>query len=494
MKRLPIFIALIALSLADDINPRKFPKTFKLGVANAAPQIEGGWNEDGKGETIWDRFAHKHPEKIADRSTPDVACDSYHKYKEDIALIKAMGLDHYRLSIAWSRVLPTGYTDKVNKAGVEYYKNVFKELKENDIKPMVTLYHWDLPQPLQDQMNGWLNESIVDVFGDYAKFAFETFGDDVDWWITVNEPKQVCQSGYGTGGYAPGVVGSGVTDYSCARNILLAHARAWHIYNELYRSKNKGKVAIVVDASWSEPGSDSDADRAAAERATQFEVGLYANPVFNGDWPEVVKRRVAERSKMEGYEESRLPAFSEREIAYLKGTSDYLALNTYSTMMVSAAGEAPLTASFEHDKNVRYWAEPDWPKDGPWWFYDLPWGLRKFLNWLKRTYNNPEIVVTENGYVTGDDTLEDDKRIHYFRGYLSACLDAIYKDNVNLTAYTAWSIMDDWEWTGGYTSFLGLYKVNFTDPERPRIKRKSADFFAGVAKNRCLLDPSECID
>lgn len=212
-----------------------------LGVANAATQIEGGWNEDGKSESIWDHFAHNFPEKIADKSNADIACDSYHKYKEDVALIKAMGLNHYRLSIAWTRVLPTGRTDNVNEAGVQYYKNVFKELRDNGIIPMVTLYHWDLPQILQEEMGGFMNESIADLFGDYARFCFETFGEDVQWWVTINEPKQVCQVGYGAGRYAPGIKSNGVGDYVCAKNLLLAHARAWHIYDEEFREKNQGK-------------------------------------------------------------------------------------------------------------------------------------------------------------------------------------------------------------------------------------------------------------
>nr|WPM03626.1 glycoside hydrolase family 1 [Phyllotreta armoraciae] len=475
------------------INPRRFPKTLRIGVANAAPQIEGAWNEDGKGETIWDNFAHKHPEKFIDRSTPDVACDSYRKYKEDVALVKAMGLDHYRLSIAWSRVLPTGYTDKVNQAGVEYYKKVFKELKANNIKPMVTLYHWDLPQPLQEQMNGWLNESIVDIFGEYAKFAFETFGDDADWWITINEPKQVCQAGYGSGGFAPGIVSDGVLDYVCTKNVLLAHARAWHIYNDQFRAKNKGQVAMVIDSTWYEPGSESEEDKAAAERALQFDLGIYGNPLFNGDWPELVKQRVADRSKREGLKTSRLPAFTEDQIKYIKGTSDYLALNHYSTLLTNHSIDAPIgTPGFEKDKSVLLWHKPEWTQGSADWFFDVPWGLRNLLNWLKNTYNNPEIVITENGFSDTTGTLEDDNRIIYLRGHLSACLDAIFADNVNLTGYTVWSIMDDWEWTGGYTSFLGMYRVNFTDPARPRIKRKSADYFTGIMKNRCLVDQSKC--
>ncbi|XP_056630136.1 myrosinase 1-like [Diorhabda sublineata] len=497
MKILWFLTCLFTLSLAqnDPINTRRFPKNLRIGVANAAPQIEGAWNVDGKGETIWDHFAHTYPERIADRSTPDIACRSYEKYKEDVAMVKAMGLYHYRLSIAWSRILPTGYVDNVNQLGVQYYKNLFKELRDNGIVPMVTLYHWDLPQPLQDQMGGWINETIVDIFADYAKLCFELFGDDVKWWITINEPKQVCQAGYGSLYFPPAIEASGTLAYVCSKNVLLAHAKAYHIYDELFREKNQGQIAMVIDATWYEPGSDDPLDIAAAERAQQFDIGIYGNPLFNGDWPQIVKDRVAERSKLEGLSESRLPTLTAFEIDYIKGTSDYLGLNHYSTQLINHTAEFPIgKPSFENDKNVIYWHRDDWTQGSADWFWDVPWGLRKFLVWLKNNYNNPEIVITENGFSDTSGTLEDDNRITYLEGHVSACLDAIYYDNVNLTGYTVWSILDDWEWGGGYTSFLGMYKVDFNDPERPRIKRKSADYFTDVVKRRCLVEESQCLD
>lgn len=172
----------------------------------------------------------------------DIAADSYHKYKEDVAALKAVGMQTYRLSIAWTRILPTGYGNVINAAGVQYYKELLKELKDNNIEPLVTLYHWDLPQVLQDQFGGWLNDSISDLFADYAKICFKLFGNDVKWWITINEPKQVCHSGYGAGVWAPGVVSNGIGDYICARNVLLAHAKAYRIYDKQFRVKHKGMI------------------------------------------------------------------------------------------------------------------------------------------------------------------------------------------------------------------------------------------------------------
>lgn len=217
-----------------------FPENFKFGAANAAPQIEGAYLTDGKSETIWDRYAHEHPEKIADHSTLDIAADSYNKYKEDVACLTATGMDMYRLSIAWARILPTGYKESLNDLGVQYYKNLLNELKSNGIEPLVTLYHWDLPQILQENNGGWLNESTADLFAEYARICYQLFGDDVKLWITINEPKQICQTGYGGEWFAPGQGQSGVDDYICAKNVLLAHAKAWHIYNDEFKEKQGG--------------------------------------------------------------------------------------------------------------------------------------------------------------------------------------------------------------------------------------------------------------
>ncbi|XP_023021868.2 myrosinase 1 isoform X1 [Leptinotarsa decemlineata] len=492
-----LLCCLLSSSSADDtvVTKRRFPKNFKLGVANAAPQIEGAWDTDGKGETIWDHFARTRPEMISDRSTPAVACDSYHKYKEDVALVKNMGLDVYRLSIAWSRVLPTGKIDSVNQLGVQYYKKLLKELKDNNVQAMVTLYHWDLPQPLQDEYGGWLNETVVDLFVDYAKLCFELFGDDVQWWVTINEPKQVCNAGYGDGRFAPGIVSRGIGEYVCNKNVILAHAKAYRIYDEQYRSKQGGKVSMVIDTLWFEPSSDNPGDIDASERLLQFGFGMFGNPIFLGDWPKLVKDRVAMRSKLEGFAVSRLPEFTQEEIKLIKGTYDYLGLNHYATHMASAAQEAPIgEPSFGADISTYEWSKPEWTKGAGDWFSVVPWGLRKLLVWLKKNYGDVEIVITENGLSDTSGTLEDDHRVDYFRDYISNCLDAIYEDNVNLTTYIAWSIIDDWEWTGGYGSFLGMYKVDFNDPERPRIKRKSADYFTQIVKNRCLVDVEDCTD
>lgn len=201
----------------------------------------------------------------------DVACDSYHKYMEDVEMLKYLEVNHYRFSLSWSRILPTGLVNKINQPGVNYYKNLIAALKHEGIEPFVTLYHWDLPQPLLD-LGGWPSPLLVDYFADYARLAFELFGDDVKYWMTFNEPHQTCQSGYGYGINPPGYISNGVGNYLCAHTILKAHAKAYHIYDEEFRAKQNGRVSIVVDAYWYEPASDSDQDKEAAERALQFQV------------------------------------------------------------------------------------------------------------------------------------------------------------------------------------------------------------------------------
>ncbi|VEN50232.1 unnamed protein product [Callosobruchus maculatus] len=215
MSNAAVFIYLAAFTFlkVTALNTKSFPKGFKFGVATSSYQIEGGWNEDGKGEHIWDRLVHKGPFTVKNNDTGDVACDSYHKYKEDVVMLKELGVNHYRFSLSWSRLLPNGFANKVNKAGVQYYKNLIKELKDNGIEPLVTLYHWDLPQPLQE-LGGFLNSNIVDCN-----------------WFTFNEPVMICEIGYGYGYSAPLIKSPGIGEYICGKNLLLAHARAWHIYN-----------------------------------------------------------------------------------------------------------------------------------------------------------------------------------------------------------------------------------------------------------------------
>lgn len=223
----------------------------------------------GKAENIWDHMTHTNPCVILDCSNADTAANSYHLYKRDVEMMRELGIDFYRFSLSWPRILPTSFPDRINEAGVQYYNNLIDEMIKYDIEPMATLYHWDLPQKLQD-LGGWTNPYIVDWFGDYARTVFELFGDRVKLWITINEPYQVCNQGYGDRAKAPRVNSSGVGEYICTKNLLLAHARAYHIYNQEFRPKFGGSIFIAYSAVWYEPLDEN--HKEAASDANQIMV------------------------------------------------------------------------------------------------------------------------------------------------------------------------------------------------------------------------------
>ncbi|XP_031333863.1 myrosinase 1-like [Photinus pyralis] len=222
-----------------------FPADFKFGVTTSAFQIEGGWNISGKGQHIWDTVTHQNLTFIKDKQNGEKACDSYHLWKKDVELLNNLGVHFYRFSLSWSRLLPTGFSNHINLEAVQYYNSIINELLSFGIEPMVTLYHGDLPQPLQD-MGGWPNPSLVPHYENYANVAFRLFGDRVKTWITFNDPYEVCVSGYGTGNYAPGIVSPGISDYLCGKTILLAHAKAYKLYKQHYYKKQKGEFNIIT--------------------------------------------------------------------------------------------------------------------------------------------------------------------------------------------------------------------------------------------------------
>lgn len=252
-----------------------FPDDFVFGTATAAYQVEGAWDEDGKGESIWDRGTHDHANLVADHSNGDIACDSYHKYKEDVQLLKDLGVDFYRFSISWPRILPTGKNDQINQLGIDYYNNLIDELIANSITPYVTMFHWDLPQALENE-GGWLNRSTADHFANYARVLFENFGDRVKYWMTLNEIMSFCEYGYGTGSFAPYISSPGVGDYQCTHVALLAHGKTFRLYDNEFRATQNGKIGIAIDTAWYEPNDpNKEADKEAAEVALQMNVGIY---------------------------------------------------------------------------------------------------------------------------------------------------------------------------------------------------------------------------
>lgn len=474
----------------EDFIRGEFQDDFIWGAATAAYQIEGAWNEDGKGPSIWDTFCHVGG-KIHNNDTGDIACNSYHKIDEDVALLKNLEVGYYRFSISWSRVLPQGTSDKVNTLGVQYYNKLIDTLLENGIKPAVTLYHFDLPQALQD-LGGWLNPDIHDVFNEYARFCFREFGDRVSLWLTINEPHEEALDAYGLGSFAPGRKEIEAGPYKAGHNMLLAHAKAWHTYDKEFRKVQKGKVSIVVNGQWYEPKSTKEEDIQAADRGMQWFLGWMAHPVFIGDYPEVMKSRIKEKSEAVGIT-SRLPSFTEEERDFIKGTADFLALNYYSVSYAEhhdLSKDKEITWGYLTDQEMKTSIDPTWVKGAPSWLYCVPWGMRKILVWLKEQYNDPEIIITENGFsVSGEDdlplpaALNDQDRVTYLRGYINEALKAVKLDGVKLKGYFVWSLLDNFEWDDGFRYRFGIHHVNFDHPDRPRYVKQSAKIYKEIVKN-----------
>lgn len=459
---------------------KTFPQGFTWGTATSSYQIEGAWLEGGKGLSIWDAFSHI-PGKILNGETGDIACDHYHRVREDVALLARMGVTAYRFSISWPRIMPAGY-GAVNQEGVKFYSDLIDALLEHHVTPVVTLYHWDLPLALQLEHDGWLNPRMADYFRDYAEVCFNSFGDRVKHWITLNEPWVVAILGYGQAIFAPGRISTS-EPYQAAHNLIRAHAYAVDVYRSKFRGQN-GRIGITNNCDWREPLTDSEEDRNAAERALEFFLGWFADPIYKGDYPASMRERVGER----------LPRFEPGDVALIRGSSDFFGLNHYTTMYASEAGGEDLedyvygNGGISEDQGVRLTNDPEWKQTVMGWNI-VPWGLRKLLEWIDRRYDHPEIVITENGCAF-DDTpvngrIQDTERIDFLKGYLGECHNAI-TNGVNVTGYFLWSFMDNFEWALGYSRRFGAHYVDFKTLER--IPKDSAGWYARVIKANGLSE------
>uniref|UniRef100_A0A8C8S6Q4 Cytosolic beta-glucosidase n=1 Tax=Pelusios castaneus TaxID=367368 RepID=A0A8C8S6Q4_9SAUR len=471
-----------------------FPSGFAWGAATAAYQVEGGWNADGKGPSVWDTFTHQGGDRVFKNQTGDVACGSYTLWEEDLKCIKQLGLTHYRFSLSWSRLLPDGTTGFINQQGVDYYDKIIDDLLANGIVPMVTLYHFDLPQHLEDQ-GGWRSDAISEAFDNYAQFCFRTFGDRVKLWITINEPYVVAKDGYEKGIVAPGILEPGTGAYRTAHNMIKAHAKAWHSYDVLFRKKQHGLVSIALNSDWAEPLDPAcTADQEATKRYMAFCLDWFAEPIFtSGDYPAIMNSQVSVMSSKQGYRSSRLPEFTEEEKRMIKGTADFFALNYYTTRRVKHQENTHSEPSISEDREAEQIMDRSWPvASGSSWLAVVPWGLHRLLKYIKNTYNNPVIYITENGFSQSDPApLDDTQRWEYFRLTLQEILKAISLDDVHLKGYFVWSLLDNFEWTCGYSCRFGLFHVDFENPALPRVPYRSAIEYANVISNNGLASTEE---
>ncbi|GLJ47286.1 hypothetical protein SUGI_0998570 [Cryptomeria japonica] len=442
------------------LSRREFPSGFIFGTASASYQYEGAAMEGGRGPSIWDTYSHIQG-KIADGSNGDVAVDDYHRYKEDVKLMKDMGLDAYRFSISWSRILPYGtIKGGINKVGVAYYNNLINELLKHDIKPF-------------DSYGGFLSEKIVKDFEAYSELCFQEFGDQVKHWITLNEPHSYATGGYETGTLAPGrhsssdgnsSTGNSATEpYIVAHNLLLSHAAAVRVYKSKYQAKQKGSIGITLVSHWFIPYSKSHSDQKAAQRALDFMFGWYMDPITKGKYPSIMRKLVGER----------LPEFSAHQSAILKGSFDFLGLNYYTSRyaMDVPVPPNPINTTYTLDSQANLTSERNGmligPVAGSSWLYVYPRGIGELLNYVKHRYDNPLIFITENGIdEKNDDTLSlaqalnDPWRIDYYSKHLSFVQQAIGVGS-NIQGYFAWSLLDNFEWANGYTVRFGLHYVDY---------------------------------
>ncbi|KAF2013958.1 glycoside hydrolase family 1 protein [Aaosphaeria arxii CBS 175.79] len=460
-------------------------KDFYWGYATAAAQVEGAWNADGKGESIWDRFCHT-PGKVHDGSTNEDAARSYDLYKEDVQLMKSYGVTAYRFSLAWSRIIPLGGADDpVNEKGVQYYNNLIDELLANGITPFVTLFHWDIPQMLEERYGGMLNqERYTPDFLRYARVCFERFGDRVKHWITYNEPGVYTLAGYAAGVHAPARSSfrerneegdSSTEPFIVGHTEIVTHARAAKMYREEFKPSQKGEIGITLHGNYSEPWDAEDPVHvAAAERAREFEIAWYADPIYgSGDYPQSMRDQLGDR----------LPTFTEEEKELVKGSSDFYGMNSYTTFFIKNL-DGPTDIN-DHLGNVEKLdtnskGESRGPESDTYWLRTAPWGYGKLLRWVWNRYQTP-IYLTENGTTAKGETepseeiLNDTFRIDFYRGYLSEVAKAV-QDGVDIRSYFGWTFTDNWEWAAGYSDRFGVTYVDFDTPEKKRYPKRSAYF------------------
>ncbi|SHF78229.1 broad-specificity cellobiase [Caldanaerobius fijiensis DSM 17918] len=440
----------------------KFPDDFVWGTATAAYQIEGAANEDGRGESIWDRFSHI-PGNVWNNQNGDVACDHYHRYKEDVQILKEMGVKGYRFSISWPRVIPDG-TGKINQKGVDFYNNLIDELLRQGIQPFVTLYHWDLPQALQDR-GGWTNRDTTDYFAEYAQQMFKQYGDRVKHWITHNEPWCTSFLGHAIGVHAPGL-----KDFSAAllaaHNVLLSHGKAVEVFRQMGLD---GKIGITLNLTPSYPASNSADDLQAATISDGFSNRWFLDPVFKGQYPDDMVKVFGTFAK--------IPEIQESDMKLISSNIDFLGINYYSRSLV------------KHNPDAQFGVETLKPEgqytDMDWEVY--PQGLYDLLLRIKKDYGDIDLYITENGAafkdVVENDQIDDIDRLNYLKKHFEKAAEAI-RDGVKLKGYFVWSLMDNFEWAFGYSKRFGLIYVDYETQRR--LWKKSARWYKDVIANNSV--------
>ena len=448
----------------------QFPPDFVWGTATASYQIEGAWNADGKGESIWDRFAHT-PGKIEDGSNGDVACEHYTRFPQDIALMKSLGMKAYRFSIGWPRILPEG-RGRLNVAGIDFYSRLVDRLLEAGITPYATLYHWDLPQALDDQ-GGWPARATAEAFAEYADIVSRAMGDRVKHWITLNEPWCISLLGHQIGGHAPGRQ-DWPAALRAAHHVLLAHGLAVPI---LRRNSPGAEVAITLNFTHADPASPSPEDYHAARLYDGYFQRWFLDPVYGRGYP----ADMVDAYTQAGYLPQGLDFVQPGDMETIAAPTDFLGVNYYTRAVLRADGNVPPGEAEELKTRER--------TDMGWEIY--PEGLYMLLCRLHFEYRIPKIVITENGASYGDGPdasgrVADARRTEYLKQHFAAAHRAV-QAGVPLAGYFIWSLMDNFEWAEGYRQRFGIVFVDYATQQR--IPKESAYWVRDVIDNNGFALP-----
>ncbi|KAH7484240.1 hypothetical protein PRIC1_003542 [Phytophthora ramorum] len=505
--RLLQFVGFAASAALVSSDSRCFPEDFLFGSATASYQVEGAVKEGGRTPSIWDEYCRTQP----GLKCANVADDFYHRYRDDVKLMVETGLQSFRFSVSWSRVMNWDAETscmRPNAEGIAFYHSLVDELNSKGIEPILTIYHWDLPIELHTELReeGWLDTEIIDHYVQYATLLFNEFGNKVNYWTTFNEPLSFTAGGYALGMGAPGYTGSLTQAYTATHNVLLSHAQAVKKFRELKTNDvigDKARIGIVLNADFAYPLDGSDpADVEAASRKMEFDVGWFLAPLVTGDYPPIMREIVGDR----------LPQFYGGQSELLKGSYDLFMLNHYASRQVTSCDSKAsnkdcdtLSPGWEQDRGIddshiipgtRQRSKKAQKDSHCASFTAFPPGYLETIKWLHKHDTSADILLTENGWC-GDDEIDNPDQLWYFQAYLEQVHKAVTEENIPVIGYTAWSFLDNYEW-GSYESRFGLYYVNYTsDSGSPgfyeanpsdlaRVPRPSAKWFQKVATTKCL--------
>lgn len=441
-----------------------FPADFRWGAATASYQIEGAVHEDGRGESIWDRFCAT-PGKVLNNENGDVACDHYHRYREDIQLMQELGLKAYRFSIAWPRILPMG-KGQVNAAGLDFYDRLVDAVLAAGIEPFVTLYHWDLPQALQDEVGGWASRETAYAFAEYADVVSRRLGDRVHQWITLNEPYCSAFLGHESGEHAPGLRDSRVA-WQASHHLLLAHGLAVPLLRK--NGDAQTRVGITLNFSPMEPATDSQEDRLLAQAGDGKLNRWFLDPIFRGSYPEDMLNVLPMLGDF-------VPKMEAGDAAIIGRPVDFLGVNYYYRMVIRQSPGGKFGTYETVNPEGSEYTEMGWEV--------YPKGLYDLLTRFHKEYQIPAFYVTENGAafpdtLSEDGHVHDPRRVHYLREHFNQAHIAM-SEGAPLKGYFVWSLMDNFEWALGYSKRFGIVYVDY--PTQKRIVKDSGQWYSDAIK------------